>query len=227
MCRASNYAALLRKGLRDAGYPQVPGHRAVGPGHRGQPRASAWAIPHIHKAIQAFVIGDAIQSMLLRVRPYEATPRLRDGAVPHVGRLRAGVDHVGPRGRPGGRVSYGKLIRECVRAFDALPLRDIPAQAARRPRRRDPREVPPRRQQPRRRRHRGRGLRGRTARPHAVLPQLRGDRRVGQGETWASRASSATSCRSCCGRSRSTRSPCTARLRPRTASSRRTGPSKR
>ena len=125
MCRASNYAALLRKGLRDAGYPQVPVIALSVQGIEDNPGFHL-GIPHIHKAIQAFVIGDAIQSMLLRVRPYEATPgsamdlyRTWDGYVQEwitSGRVAA----------LGGRVSYGKIIRECVRAFDALPLRDIP-----------------------------------------------------------------------------------------------------
>ena len=125
MCRASNYAALLRKGLRDAGYPQVPVIALSVQGIEDNPGFHL-GIPHIHKAIQAFVIGDAIQSMLLRVRPYEATPgsamelyRTWDGYVQEwitSGRVEA----------LGGRVSYGKIIRECVRAFDALPLRDIP-----------------------------------------------------------------------------------------------------
>ena len=125
MCRASNYAALLRKGLRDAGYPQVPVIALSVQGIEDNPGFHL-GIPHIHKAIQAFVIGDAIQSMLLRVRPYEAAPgsamelyRTWDGYVQEwitSGRVAA----------LGGRVSYGKIIRECVRAFDALPLRDIP-----------------------------------------------------------------------------------------------------
>ena len=125
MCRASNYAALLRKGLRDAGYPQVPVIALSVQGIEDNPGFHL-GVPHIHKAIQAFVIGDAIQSMLLRVRPYEATPgsamdlyRTWDGYVQEwitSGRVAA----------LGGRVSYGKIIRECVRAFDALPLRDIP-----------------------------------------------------------------------------------------------------
>ena len=73
MCRASNYAALLRKGLRDAGYPQVPVIALSVQGIEDNPGFQLGAA-QIHKAIQAFVIGDAIQTMLLRVRPYEAEP---------------------------------------------------------------------------------------------------------------------------------------------------------
>ena len=125
MCRATNYAALLRKGLRDAGYPQVPVIALSVQGIEDNPGFRLGAA-QIHKAIQAFVIGDAIQSMLLRVRPYEERPgsamelyRTWDGYVQEwitTGRVAA----------LGGRTSYSKIIRECVRAFDALPLRDIP-----------------------------------------------------------------------------------------------------
>ncbi|MGP1497619.1 MAG: acyl-CoA dehydratase activase-related protein [Schaalia odontolytica] len=125
MCRASNYAALLRKGLRDAGYPQVPVIALSVQGFEDNPGFRLGAA-HIHKAIQAFVIGDAIQSMLLRVRPYEATP----GSAMELYRTwDAYVQEWITSGRVaalGGRTSYSKLIRECVRAFDALPLRDIP-----------------------------------------------------------------------------------------------------
>ena len=125
MCRASNYAALLRKGLRDAGYPQVPVIALSVQGFEDNPGFRLGAT-HIHKAIQAFVIGDAIQSMLLRVRPYEATP---GSAMDLYRTWDAYVQEWITSGRVealGGRVSYGKIIRECVRAFDALPLRDIP-----------------------------------------------------------------------------------------------------
>ena len=125
MCRASNYAALLRKGLRDAGYPQVPVIALSVQGIEDNPGFHL-GVPHIHKAIQAFVIGDAIQSMLLRVRPYEATP---GSAMDLYRTWDAYVQEWITSGRVaalGGRVSYGKIIRECVRAFDALPLRDIP-----------------------------------------------------------------------------------------------------
>ena len=117
--------AVFTEEMRDAGYPQVPVIALSVQGFEDNP-GFRLGVTHIHKAIQAFVIGDASQSMLLRVRPYEATPgsamdlyRTWDGYVQEwitSGRVAA----------LGGRVSYGKIIRECVRAFDALPLRDIP-----------------------------------------------------------------------------------------------------
>ena len=126
----------------------------------------------------------------------------------------------------GGRVSYGKIIRECVRAFDALPLRDIP---------RKPRV----------------GLVGEIlvkfhpdANNHAVdVIEAEGCEAELPGLMQFFHNSVATAAWDkenlgiegkqryimpiVCGRSRNTRSPCTARLRRRTASSRHTGPSKR
>ncbi|MDY5600789.1 MAG: acyl-CoA dehydratase activase-related protein [Schaalia hyovaginalis] len=125
MCRATNYAALLRKGLRDAGYPQVPVIALSVQGLEDNPGFRT-TLPMLHKAIQAIVIGDALQSMLLRVRPYEAVPGsamalyrrwdaicqewLRTGASPTFGK----------------RLGYSRLIAECVKEFDALELLDIP-----------------------------------------------------------------------------------------------------
>ena len=134
MCRATNYAALLRKGLRDAGYPQVPVIALSVQGLEDNPGFKI-GIRHIHKAIQSFVIGDAIQSMLLRVRPYEAVPgsamelyRRWDQIVREwvVSDRSETLGRVGPMGLLTGRLRYSTLIKRCVAEFDALELRDIP-----------------------------------------------------------------------------------------------------
>ena len=161
--------------------PAGAGHRPVRPRYRGQPRLPPGDSPHPqgHPGIRHRRRHPVDAAARAPLRGY---PRLRDGPVPHVGRLRPGVDHLGTRGVPG----RTRLLRKDHPRVRARLRRPAPArhsaQAARRPGRRNPREIPPRRQQSCRRRHRGRGLRGRTARPHAVLPQLRCHRRVGQGE---------------------------------------------
>ena len=65
MCRATNYAALLRKGLRDAGYPQVPVIAASLQGIEDNPGFEI-TMPMAHKAIQAAALGDMLQAMPLR-----------------------------------------------------------------------------------------------------------------------------------------------------------------
>ena len=126
MCRATNYAAMLRKGLREAGYPQVP-VLAISlqglednPGFRFTPTLGL-------KMIQGIVIGDTLNTCLLRVRPYEA----QEGATNRlVERWNAIIgEFFGRRGRCptwGGRLGYRRLLREMVREFDSLPRRDIP-----------------------------------------------------------------------------------------------------
>ena len=126
MCRATNYAAMLRKGLRDAGYPQVP-VLAISlqglednPGFRFTPTLGL-------KMIQGIVIGDTLNTCLLRVRPYETRPgsanRLAQRWNEIIGEY---FEHKGRCPTWGGRLGYRRLLREMVREFDALPRRDIP-----------------------------------------------------------------------------------------------------
>ena len=126
MCRATNYAAMLRKGLREAGYPQVP-VLAISlqglednPGFRLTPTLGL-------KMIQGIVIGDTLNTCLLRVRPYETRPgaanRLAQRWNAIIGEY---FEHKGRCPTWGGRLGYRRLLREMVREFDALPRRDIP-----------------------------------------------------------------------------------------------------
>ena len=126
MCRATNYAAMLRKGLREAGYPQVP-VLAISlqglednPGFRLTPTLGL-------KMIQGIVIGDTLNTCLLRVRPYETRPgaanRLAQRWNAIIGEY---FEHKGRCPTWGGRLGYRRLLREMVSEFDALPRRDIP-----------------------------------------------------------------------------------------------------
>ena len=126
MCRATNYAAMLRKGLREAGYPQVP-VLAISlqglednPGFRFTPTLGL-------KMIQGIVIGDTLNTCLLRVRPYETRPgaanRLAQRWNAIIGEY---FEHKGRCPTWGGRLGYRRLLREMVSEFDALPRRDIP-----------------------------------------------------------------------------------------------------
>lgn len=126
MCRATNYAALLRKGLRDAGYAQVPVIAVSVQGFEDNPGFDV-SLPMIHKAIQAIVLGDMLQAMLLRVRPYEVemgaamTLYERWDSICQEWLVGGGYSATW-----GGRLSYRSLVKKCVHEFDALKLRDIP-----------------------------------------------------------------------------------------------------
>ena len=126
MCRATNYAAMLRKGLRDAGYPQIPVLAVSVQGLEENPGFKITPTLAL-KVVQGVVIGDTLNTCLLRVRPYEA----EEGAANRlVGRWNAIIGEFFERkGRCptwGGRLGYRRLLREMVREFAALPRRDIP-----------------------------------------------------------------------------------------------------
>ncbi len=69
-CRATNYIPFIRKGLKDAGFEQVPviSFNVVGmeknPGFK-------LTLPMAKKLLKAVVYGDLLQKMLLKNRPYE------------------------------------------------------------------------------------------------------------------------------------------------------------
>jgi predicted nucleotide-binding protein (sugar kinase/HSP70/actin superfamily) len=126
MCRATNYAGMLRKGLADAGFPQVPvaalsttGIEDI-PGFRLTPGLA-------HRAIQAVVLGDLLQNVLLRVRPYERDEGSADALYRRWdGLCREFFTHGGYSQSLHRRIGYGWLVESIVREFDALPLLDIP-----------------------------------------------------------------------------------------------------
>lgn len=127
MCRATNYASLLRKGLRDAGFEQVPVIAASLQGLEDNPGFEL-TLPLMHKAIQSIVVGDMLQTMLLRVRPYEVAPGAAGALYDQWNGL---CTEWLTTGRVSGRrMSFAKMVRAAVAAFDALPLQDV----ARKPR---------------------------------------------------------------------------------------------
>lgn len=73
MCRATNYAGLLRKGLADAGYPQIPVVAVSAQGLEENPGFKL-TLPLVHNVIKAIYLGDLLQKLVLRTRPYEAEP---------------------------------------------------------------------------------------------------------------------------------------------------------
>ena len=122
MCRATNYAALLRKGLKDAGYPQVPVIAVSAQGLEENPGFKLSA-PMIHRGLQAITIGDTLQRVLLRTRPYQI-----DG---NVQALYERWDRIvrewfsGSHATIGKKLGFHALLKQLVREFDEIPLQDI------------------------------------------------------------------------------------------------------
>lgn len=122
MCRATNYAGMLRKGLKDAGFAQVP---VVAVSAQGLEESPGFKLTPamLHRAIQAVVVGDLLQNVLLRTRPYEATP---GAAMALYAEWDAVAQEYFERGWSKTlrrRIGFGWLLNQIVDAFDALPLR--------------------------------------------------------------------------------------------------------
>ena len=124
MCRATNYAALLRKALREAGYPQVPVLAISLQGLEDNPGFKL-SPAMLHPAIQALVLGDLLQSLTLRTRPYERDPGSADALCRRWDTIcQEFLQHSGHSVTLGRHIGYRGLVDQAVREFDALPLVD-------------------------------------------------------------------------------------------------------
>lgn len=125
MCRATNYAGMLRKGLADAGFAQVP---VLAVSVQGLEDSPGFKITPglVHRAIQAFVVGDVLQNVLLRTRPYERVPGSADALYRKWDAIASEFFAGGWSRTLGRRVGYGWLIDNIVAEFDALELDDVP-----------------------------------------------------------------------------------------------------
>lgn len=126
MCRATNYIALLRKALKDAGFGQIPVIAASLQGLEDNPGFKLTG-PLVHRMAQAVTLGDLIQRVHLRTRPYEAVPGSADELMQRWQTIcREHFEDGGTSPTWGRRTSYSALVRGIVDAFEALPLRDEP-----------------------------------------------------------------------------------------------------
>ena len=126
ICRATNYAAMLRKGLREAGYPQVPVVAISLQGIESNPGFELTATMGL-KMLQGIIIGDTLNTCMLRVRPYEVVEGATQELVERWNRIIGEYfEHRGRSTTWGGRIGYRRLLREMVREFNDLPRRDEP-----------------------------------------------------------------------------------------------------
>ena len=125
MCRATNYAGLLRKGLRDAGYPQVPVIAISAQGLEDNP-GFEFTIPMLHRTIQAVTLGDLLQKVVLRTRPYEINGNVGELYAKWDRIVQEFFEHKGYSPTLGRSIGFHALIKEITREFDTVPLQDIP-----------------------------------------------------------------------------------------------------
>jgi len=115
-CRATNYVALLRKALKDAGLEEIPVIALSASGIESN-SGFHYAPFMLHRGIQAIIAGDVLQNVLLRVRPYEAFPGQANQLYEEWSSRFSRYFGSSRPARP-----LAGLIRECVRAFDTMEL---------------------------------------------------------------------------------------------------------
>ena len=117
-CRATNYVGMIKKALKEGGYPQVPiiSVNVVGleknPGFKFTPSL-------VIRAMMAVVYGDVLSRCLYRVRPYEIEKGSANKLYDQWNeKLKASLKKLSLR-------EYKKNIGAIVKDFAALPVYDI------------------------------------------------------------------------------------------------------
>lgn len=121
-CRASNYVGYIRKGLRDAGYPNIPVIALSAQGietHSGFDIVSMKGLPFLKSALRSVLLGDLINRVSNATRPYEvvkgSTNKLKEEWIE---RCRKEISTMGSR-------RYKEIIDQIVEDFDNFKVKDI------------------------------------------------------------------------------------------------------
>ncbi len=117
-CRQSNYYALIKKALSEAGYPYVPLISLSMLKKDTQP-GFVLTVPLLHRAAMALVYGDVFMRMLLHTRPYEKTPGSAQKLYEYM--KSAAYETI----RSGDMISFHDDIWNIVDSFDRLPVYSV------------------------------------------------------------------------------------------------------
>lgn len=117
-CRATNYMALLKLGLRQAGFPQVPVISLNFQGMEKQPGFKL-SLGLVNRCIMALLYGDLFMKVLNRTRPYERFPGSAELLYERWNKL--AIQNI----RNANVISFRNNIRGIVRAFDRLEIYDV------------------------------------------------------------------------------------------------------
>lgn len=116
-CRATNYVGFLKKGLREAGFPNVP---IISLNVLGMEKQPGFKISYglIKKLMMGVIYGDLFMRVLYRVRPYETVKGSANKLYEYY-REKAfkNVEN-------GNKNEMNKLVKEIVKAFDTLEIND-------------------------------------------------------------------------------------------------------
>lgn len=119
-CRATNYTAFLRKALKDADLSYVPAISVSVQGIETNPR-ELLDLPALDRIVKAAVVGDLLDRLTVRVRPYETEAGLAD-ALYHKWLYKT-QDWLSGESR---NYKYRTLIKEMIKEFEGFELRAIP-----------------------------------------------------------------------------------------------------
>jgi predicted nucleotide-binding protein (sugar kinase/HSP70/actin superfamily) len=117
-CRATNYLALLKLGLRQAGFPDIPLISVNTVGLDKQP-GFRYSIGLVNRSIMALSYGDLFMRVLYRTRPYERFPGSAN--LLYEKWMEKAKDNV----RDCSFRTFKSNIKAIVREFDRLELLDI------------------------------------------------------------------------------------------------------
>lgn len=121
-CRASNYVGYIRKGLRDAGLPDIPVIAISAQGietNAGLDLRKPSTIPMLSKALRALLLGDLINRVSNATRPYEINKGETNALKEEwIARLEGEISTMGDR-------DYKKVTKQIVEDFDSIPVKDI------------------------------------------------------------------------------------------------------
>lgn len=119
-CRATNYIPLIRKALKDAGFPQVP-VISLSLGAQGTEKSPGFkfTLPLVKRAALAFLYGDLFEKVVYRTRPYEKVP----GSVDKL--HQQWLEIVGPNIKNGSFHEFKQNVDQIVADFDRIALKDV------------------------------------------------------------------------------------------------------
>ncbi|QWT18251.1 2-hydroxyacyl-CoA dehydratase [Collinsella sp. zg1085] len=117
-CRATNYIALIRKALRDAGHPEIPVISLAAVKLDEHNPGFKLTVPMLKAAVYCILFGDLMMQMLYRCRPYEAVPGAVNALYERfMDKARIQAPHFTRR-------SFTQLARAAIQAFDTMELID-------------------------------------------------------------------------------------------------------
>ena len=114
-CRATNYVGFLKKGLREAGFPDVP---IISLNTLGMEKQPGFTISYelIKKLMMGIIYGDLFMRVLYRVRPYEVVEGSANKLYEYY-REKAFENLIN-----GSKSEMNKIVKEIVKAFDTIEI---------------------------------------------------------------------------------------------------------